>query len=151
MSRRRRNVYYRCRVCRTYDVDEYGWHCGQLGEPVRIPYLKPWEIAKMKRPEKAKKGESIGEPAKGELLCHCPALWEHLTCDKWDDGTIRERSTLSFFCDAQAAKLCLSDRATDRIAFVAAESLDAALLMLNEQLDNGTLLWRESDTRRRRR
>jgi hypothetical protein len=106
----------------------------------------------MKRPEKAHKGDPLGTPAKGDLLSHCPALWEFLTCDKFDDGTIRERSTLTFFCDGPAAKLCLTDRAADRIAFAAADTLDAALILLNEQIECGTLLWRDSDgTRRRRR
>lgn len=71
-----------------------------------------------------------------------PALTEHLTVDKWDDGKARETTTLSFFVDAGTLKCCVNDRARAMTAFVSGDSLEAILDDVEAGLVNDDLDWR---------
>lgn len=112
--------------------------CGKWG-PVRSR-KKRWPV---KRPDSSvTDGTSLGVPSDPSFQKNHPLLFEYLTTDTWDDGTVRERSTLLIFCEGQAFKLCLLDRALARKAFVTAQTLLDALRAVEKGLANGSLDWR---------
>ena len=73
-----------------------------------------------------------------------PALFEHLTATRWDNGEERQTSSLSVFMDSGVLKACLNDKAESRVAFVASASFEGLLDALDEGIQNGSLDWRRS-------
>jgi hypothetical protein len=71
-----------------------------------------------------------------------PSLFEYLTAGIWDDGTPRLRSTLLVFSDGPSWKVCLIDKATQRKAFVSAQTFQEAMMAMETGLTSQTLDWR---------
>jgi hypothetical protein len=83
------------------------------------------------------------DPQSRFALSH-PALWEHLTLDRWEDGTSRAPSSLTVFSADGLLKACLADKEEECVAFVSAESLEGLLDLLEAGLKGGGLDWRRS-------
>ena len=88
---------------------------------------------------------SVGVPgiASGQLAA-LPALFEYLSGDRYPDGSPRERSTMTVFCEDAVVKLCLSDRDQGRTLWRSARTLEDALLALEGAIQDGTADWRRS-------
>lgn len=90
-------------------------------------------------------------PAKGDIYCHRQHVWELMTDSFWDDGSPRDRASILLFMEGSVAKLWVNDKAMGREAWVTAESHDAALDTLEEQLATESVQWRMSDPKKRRK
>jgi hypothetical protein len=86
------------------------------------------------------------------VLAKCPTLFTFLTDSLWDDGSERQLPTLLFFRDQGHFKVCVSDRALGKVAFVTGDSLEALMTSLEKDLVKGDLDWRvaKGDGPRRR-
>lgn len=106
----------------------------------------------MKKPDSSKPGATeLTVPLVGSLFSGHAAIWEMLTCDKWDDGTPRQRGTLLVLCDGGIVKLWLNDRALKRAAWVSGDSLEAAMEALDHGIAEDNLPWRpQEDTKRKK-
>lgn len=60
----------------------------------------------------------------------------------YDDGSQRVTSTLLVFCDQQVLRVCLNDRDNNRSVFFTGETLEAALLAMENALASNTVEWR---------
>ena len=89
----------------------------------------------MKKPEGLPAGGPSPLPADLCIMLKCPSLVEHLSAEQWDDGTPRERSTLTVFIEEGQFKLCLNDRNQGSSLFVASQSLREAVKALEKRLD----------------
>lgn len=78
----------------------------------------------------------------GDWVTLHPALTEFLALEKWEDGSSRTPGSLTLFTDGGVWKLCLSDKDSDRIAFVSATSVGEVFLCAEEQLCRSLLDWR---------
>ena len=87
-------------------------------------------------------GEPAGDASPGEWLGLYPALSEFLVASKWSNGDARLPGTLTLFSDGPVWKLCLSDRAQSRVAFVSASSPQQAFQAAEEGLQKSCLDWR---------
>lgn len=97
----------------------------------------------MKRP--APVAGDAGVPPKSgpsALEAIYPELWNFLTDCVWEDGAKRELPTLLFFQEGLMWKICLSDKALDRVAFVTGHTPDDALETLAARLETDSLDWR---------
>jgi len=73
-----------------------------------------------------------------------PVLWEFLTTVVWDDGERRTTGTVLYFFDEGRLKACLSDRDSDRVAFVTAGTWEELQEAIDAGLADGSLDWRQS-------
>lgn len=92
----------------------------------------------MKRPDGSK---TSGNPVPGLLdqaaTKMLPLLVEHMTCDAYDDGTKRQRSTVTLFVEDGNVKACLNDREMERSLFRSAGEFLEALEALEKALTQG--------------
>lgn len=86
----------------------------------------------------------------GEFGEKYPAIWEYLSTCLWPDGSPRRTSTLNLFVDPTGVKASLKDRDGQQITFVTARSPDEALEVLEDQLRNGTVVWRPDEWKRKK-
>lgn len=84
------------------------------------------------------------------VLVGLPTLLSYLTDDKYEDGTPRQRSTMSVFVEEGMVKIALNDRQEHASMYVAAEGLGTALEALESKLDAGTGDWRAWNNRTRK-
>lgn len=109
----------------------------------RAPYVcREWEKVLKKPSGSGSAASPVGVPGRGDALASLPLLWAHLTDSSWDDGTARQRSTLTVFCDGGLWKVCLNDREGGRSAFQSGETLEAALEATEHGLEADSLPWR---------
>lgn len=97
----------------------------------------------MRRPSSDKPDAGIlpkGGPSILESIY--PVLWEFLTEELWEDGARRELPTMLFFREAGMWKVCLSDKALDRVVFVAGHTPDDVIETLSVRLETDSLEWR---------
>lgn len=71
-----------------------------------------------------------------------PALYEYLRVSVWEDGALRETSTLLVLWEEGAWKGCLHDRAQSRVLWVTGRSLMDLLQRLDAGLASGEADWR---------
>jgi len=97
----------------------------------------------MKKPDLKLNGETVSSPwvDSGFALAY-PHIYEHLHEEKYEDGTLRQTSTLLIFNDGGCLKLCLSDRDNNRSVFVTATCFDDAMVRLEQGLREDDLEWR---------
>jgi len=76
------------------------------------------------------------------LTTFAPTVCEWLTSAHYDDGELRETSTIGLFVDCGVLKLCLNDRDLCRTLYVTSDSLEGALEALEKALRGGTPDWR---------
>lgn len=72
-----------------------------------------------------------------------PVIASHLTQTRWDDDTTRVTSTLLFFCEDGAMKVCLHDREAGMVCFITGEGLTGTLDALEAALSDETAVWRK--------
>lgn len=87
----------------------------------------------------ASSGGSVGGSSWASQL---PALSEFLVATQWSDGESRLPGSLTLFTDAGQWKICLSDKALNRIAFVSAIGPQEALEAAERGLMADSLDWR---------
>lgn len=83
-----------------------------------------------------------GRSMKGSTLASCPLLLEHLVADTYEDGSARERSALSLFVDGSTMKVALNDRDSRCSLYVAGDTLEACLKLVEGVLERGGGDWR---------
>lgn len=117
----------------------------------RVRQTPQWGAPDMKKP--------VGSNGTVDLpTCRCPflqeageAVVEHLRDSSWEDGSTRERSTLTVFVEDGKVKVCLNDRNSNSSLFRAADTLLEALQSLNEALaPTGHADWRAWNFKKRK-
>lgn len=73
-----------------------------------------------------------------------PALLEFLTLTVYPDGSVREPSSLIVLIEGGRFKVCLNDRGEGRTLWRTGDTLEDALLSLEEPLQLGEADWRTS-------
>lgn len=97
----------------------------------------------MKRPNKPTDSPvSQGSVCDPQMQQRCPLLWEHLTCQAYEDGSKREPSTLLVFLQDGALKGMLRDKDGERCLWVAARSLVGLFDAIEGQLTDDMADWR---------
>lgn len=116
---------------------------GHLGYRER-PKAKEEDVKKPpKKPEAQKPPEApINPEAAREFERRFPNLYSYLFDTKWEDGTPRITSTITFFVERGILKVVLNDNDQWRSAFKSAPSLLEGLDMLEEGLLDESLDWR---------
>lgn len=101
-------------------------------------------------------GEKEGQahcPVDGDvqLASLLPAVAEYLFTSSYEDGTMRQRSTLLLFYEDGLCKVCLNDRAEGRTMWRSGCSAWEALEALEQALASGAIDWRKQTGTTRRR
>lgn len=86
--------------------------------------------------------DSTVTPEDPILTIKTPGVWEYLTINRYDSGEPRLTSTLMVVVEDGKVKCCLNDREQSRSLWVAADSLEGALLVLESLLDDDRAIWR---------
>jgi hypothetical protein len=73
-----------------------------------------------------------------------PDLHDHMTQVRWEDGSLRNTSSVTLFIEGAQWKACLNDRDAGLVAFVAGRSFNDVLRALNDGIKGDTLDWRPS-------
>lgn len=73
-----------------------------------------------------------------------PALLEHLTLGKWDDGAVRQRGSISVFWEDGVFKMWINDKDSGRAASVSAATMEDLLLRVEGKLTEDSLDWRRA-------
>jgi len=89
-------------------------------------------------------GVNLSQMSVDGVLAEVPQVAEYLATRCWDDGSERTTSTLLFFVDGGAFKVCLNDRANARSLWASGRSLEGALACLEAMLGSGGAEWRRS-------
>lgn len=103
------------------------------------PLMTRFLQRKSAQPDQAAKPE---EPPDSSFLEAYPALWEYLTVGKWEDGTPRQRSTITFFYEDGLWKACLNDRDGSRSLFVSCPIWNDVLRALERASTDPAAPWR---------
>lgn len=80
-----------------------------------------------------------------------PALAEYLWEGSYEDGSLRQRSTLMLFYEDGLCKVCLNDRAQSRTLWRSAATAEAALDELEDSLQRNAVDWRRQQQPQRKR
>jgi len=80
-----------------------------------------------------------------------PSIFEHLTCEAYQDGEVRETSTFTVFCKCGLFKVSLADRNNKDVTFASGETLKGALEQLELSLSSGKADWLQRSDRQPRR
>jgi len=107
----------------------------------------------MKRPDGSKSNgvpvPGLADQAAAKML---PLLVEHMTCDAYEDGTKRQRSTVTLFVEDGNVKACLNDRECERSLFRSAGEFLSALEAIEKALKEGDESeWRPWNKKRSKR
>lgn len=130
-------------------------HCGGPWK-VRKPYVRPpWERVEVIGINE--KGEAIvqkpgnlgGSDGRGgkngmpdeDFAERYPRITEYLVTSAWDDGSHRKTSSLSLFVEQGVVKLALYDKELGRTLFVAAESFQGGLDVMEVMLAATNVPW----------
>jgi len=87
--------------------------------------------------------EKFNISADTEFFNDYPAVAEYLTLDRWEDGTVRSRSTVTIFAEEDCWKCCLNDRDGSRSLFVSASTFSGLLRTLERCLQEEGTPWRD--------
>lgn len=83
----------------------------------------------------------------GQWSSRWPTVLEFLEAVAWEDGSRRVPGSLTLFCEDGSLKACLSDKDSNRVAFVSARGPEACLDAAEAGLAGGGLDWRLSKGR----
>lgn len=97
-----------------------------------------------KRSPEAVGGGAPAVPEMCWIFKHCPAIYTMLVAEEYPDGGRRATSTVTFFCEAGVAKVCLNDRDQGLTAWASGVTPGEALEALEKGLDGDSLAWRRS-------
>lgn len=97
----------------------------------------------MKKPDTAASfpAGSMGFPD-DEFAALYPTVVDYLVSSKYDDGSPRNRSSVSLFVEDNCVKLSLNDKDTRRTLYVASQSVDEAFKVLEAALCVDNPPWR---------
>lgn len=101
----------------------------------------------IRKPSKPADGDNVNlsrMAPETDLERMIPTVWEWLTTTAFEDGDSRIPSTLLILSEGGRVKVCLNDRASSRSTWKSGQTLDAALLSLDEALAADNCEWRES-------
>jgi hypothetical protein len=97
----------------------------------------------MKKPVKHVDVSAGRTPMPDEEFAHAyPYLTEHLCNEKYDDGSKRQRSSVTLFCEDGSVKLSLNDRTESRSLYVSSDTLQGALALLESACCADAPPWR---------
>lgn len=97
----------------------------------------------MKKPVRASSEPTTRVPMPDEeFVLSYPVLTTFLCDSAYDDGSLRERSTLTVFVEDGSIKVALNDRAEARSLYVAAQTLPEALELLERGVNADQPPWR---------
>ena len=85
-----------------------------------------------------------GTPGKGDLLSLTPRVCEVLFDDKYEDGKPRKRGSLLIFADGPVMKALLLDKDVGEQLWSVGETLEAAIMAMEESLETGSAAWTRS-------
>jgi len=107
-------------------------------------YYQPVGEFAMKKPVESKSKKADGNPVcpDADFAKKYPTISAHLTDTRWDDGSSRERSTLTLFVEDGQMKMALNDREASRSLYVASRTLQEGLEGLEAHLAEGRAEWR---------
>lgn len=77
-----------------------------------------------------------------KLTKRYPTVVEHLSTDRWDDGTVREPSSVAVSLRDGMIQVALNDKDGKRSMYTTAGSLEEALGLLERALVSGAGEWR---------
>jgi hypothetical protein len=118
-------------------------HVGHLGHRAVAPAAKTWRIEHVKKPEVGAAAATGSQGCSDERLKKkYPTLVEWMSETKWEDGSVRETSSISFTLEGGIPKLALNDRALKRTLYLTADTLEVGLEALERHLRAGTGDWR---------
>lgn len=101
------------------------------------------EVYMLCRPVRAE-GGGLSLPAVDEKTAKdFPCLVEYLGQATWEDGSVREVSTVLCVMEDGVFKACLIDKATDRTLWVSCPQLGKLLHVLEAKLLNPSAEWRK--------
>lgn len=80
----------------------------------------------------------------GQLLAGWPAILEFLTGSLWDDGSSRVPGTLRLFVEDGRWKVCLSEDAVGRFAFLSGCTPEDVLTAADTALSRDQVEWRRT-------
>lgn len=104
-----------------------------------------WEMKYVENQERAEKGASRAHAARDEdLAAMYPAVHEYITECLWDDGRQRQTATMTLFAEDGLFKVCLSDRATERVLWASGTTLLEVMADLEAALVSGKAEWRKA-------
>lgn len=116
---------------------------GHTAYRARHPFLKGAGVVALTKPSDRPKEE--GRPPEdegGPGVLVGPTLRSYLFDTAWADGSRRQPATLLLFVEGGFWKCCISDRATDRNAFLSARTLGGLFQALEEGLASDRVEWR---------
>lgn len=97
----------------------------------------------LRRPKPGERTGPIEPPFRDpDFSGQYPMLHEMLYSTQYDDRSPRTTSTLLIFCENSILRLCLNDRDNNRSVFFTGETMEAALISLENALATGTVDWR---------
>lgn len=115
--------------------ERYGLHFWEPGYR-----LEEFEMKKLSRPDDAQKVPVI--PNDDWLIANCPLLIDYLTNVKYDDGSVRELSTLNIFIQDGLFKVAVNDRDAEASLYASGETLQLALAAAESRLNANVPDWR---------
>jgi hypothetical protein len=89
----------------------------------------------------------------GGVFVKCPVLVEYLSAGAYEDGTVRQTSTITIFVEGRGVKLALNDREVRRGLYVQGDTLEDALRALERHVSSERPDWRRwpDDAQRKRK
>lgn len=84
-----------------------------------------------------------------ELAANCPALACYLGSDTWEDGEVRQRSSLVMFFEDGVYKVCLSDKDTNMSLWASSRSFLGLSEALEARLTEERVDWRKQRPRKK--
>lgn len=110
--------------------------------------VKVYLMGLMKKYREGKPVGSVSKAAADDVVGEGrPVLAQFLTEKLWDDGTPRQTSTLTLFCEDGTIKGSLNDRDTGRVLWASARDLGGLLDVMEELLNVENTPWREGTKR----
>lgn len=76
------------------------------------------------------------------LVNNCPLLLDYLVKQKYEDGSARVPSTVTFFVDSGVFKLCVNDKDAQASLYTSANTLQDALVATEKRLGENPADWR---------
>ena len=110
--------------------------------------VKGYLMGLMKKYQAGKTVGSVSKAAADDVVGDSrPVLAQFLTEKFWEDGTARQTSTLTLFCEDGTIKGSLNDRDTGRVLWASARDLGSLLDVMEELLNVENTPWREGTKR----
>jgi len=96
----------------------------------------------MRRPDAdGKSSDGIKGLAEDPFFEGRDPIWDYLTSEQYDDGTPREKSTLSLMVNKDGFRLALNDADNRRGLYTQGRSVDECMMLMSEALADGTARW----------